>query len=159
MRSINRTKWLIWIVLLTVCALLLGSNLIGAKMCQVIRIEDEKGSGGTRLNVIPEKITVPVGSCTVWMNWVTKRDINISFRENAKECIAASESPSGFNLVDLKAGESCYVAEKLSRGKTASLYWKKPGTYKYTIEMTESGSGSDSIYVGKPIASGVIEVK
>jgi hypothetical protein len=77
--------------------LLLGFSLVGANMCQIIRIEDEKGSGGTRLTLLPEKITVPVGSCTVWMNWVTKGDINVNFRENARQCMASSESPTGFN--------------------------------------------------------------
>lgn len=157
MGNINKAQRLTCLILLAVGALLLGSSLVNSKMCQIIRIEDEKGSGGTRLTISPEKITVPVGTCTVWMNWVTKGDINVSFRENAKECVAASESATEFDLIELKAGEFCYIADKLSRGKTSSLYWKTPGVYKYTIEMTETGK--DSIYTGKPMATGVIEVK
>ena len=160
MRNIKRGQGIFWLVLLCVCVFLVGSSMVSAQMCQVIRIEDEKGTGGTRLTIFPEKITVPVGTCTVWMNWVTKGDINVSFRENVKECVAASESATEFDLVDLKGGESCYVADKLSKGKTASLYWKTPGTYKYVIEMTESqGVGGQSLYTGKPMAKGVIEVK
>ena len=157
MGNTKRGRRLIWLALLTVGVLLISSSLVNAKMCQVIRIEWEKGSGGTRLNIFPIKISVPVGTCTVWMNWVTRGDINVSFRENAKECVAASEAATEFNLIDLKDGESCYVADKLSKGKTASLYWKTPGVFKYTIEMTETSK--DLIYTGKPMATGIIEVK
>ena len=160
MRNRKKFQRLVCVFLLTVAVLLFGCSLAGATMCQVIRIEDEKGGGGTRLTLLPEKITVPVGSCTVWINWVTKGEINVSFRENVKQCITSSESPTGFNMMDVKAGESCYVADKLSKGKTASLYWKTPGVFKYTIEMTDSkGAGGQSLYLGKPVATGVIEVK
>jgi hypothetical protein len=159
MKNRKRGQKLVYVALLISAAFFLGSHLCGANMCQLISIESEKGAGSEKLIVYPEKITVPVGSCTVWMNWVVKGDVYVSFRENAKKCVDSSASPSGFNLQNLKDGESCYLSDKLSRGKTASLFWKQPGTFKYTIELKDSGKDPSQGGEGAPIATGTIEVK
>ncbi|MBW2370666.1 MAG: hypothetical protein JRH15_22570 [Deltaproteobacteria bacterium] len=138
--------------------LTLGASSVHADMCQIIRIEHTKGGGSSRLEVFPSKITVPVGTCTVWVNWVAREEVQVSFRENAKQCMLASESPTGFSEMQLKAGESCYISESLPRGKTASLFWNKPGVYKYNLEISNprsSGSGRN----GKLLTQGVIEVQ
>jgi len=138
--------------------LLLGTGpTYAADMCQIIRIDEGKGAGGTRLEIFPEKLTVPVGTCTVWINWVTDREVRVSFRENAKACMLSTESSTGFEEMELKAGESCYISEKLARGKTASVVWSKPGIYKYNLEVP--GSSSQEGYAGDIQAEGVIEVK
>ena len=138
--------------------LLLGTSLaFGGDACQIIRIDEGKGAGGSRIEIFPEKITVPVGACTVWINWVQGKEIQVSFRENAKQCMLSTDAPAGFDELKLKSGESCYISETLPRGKTASLVWSDPGTYKYVLET--AGSTSVEGYSGKIMAEGVIEVK
>ena len=65
-------------VLFLVSALLiLASSLVfaAANRCQMIVIQEGKGAGGTRLEIFPEKVTVPVGTCTGWINWVNDRTV------------------------------------------------------------------------------------
>ena len=138
--------------------LLFGASLVYATdSCQFIRIQEGKGAGGTRIEISPEKVTVPVGTCTVWINWDSDREIQVSFRENAKQCILSTKSSTGFEELNLKPGESCYISNKLPRGKTASLFWTKPGVYKYQL-MAPAPIAKEG-YVGKMIAEGIIEVK
>ena len=140
--------------------LLLGSSLVYAgEACQIIRIDEGKGPGGSRIEIMPSKITVPVGTCTVWINWIQGRDVRVSFREDAKQCMLSTDSPQGFEELKLKDNESCYISETLPRGKTASLHWTKPGTYKYVLEASGSKGLASTGYSGDILAEGVIEVK
>jgi hypothetical protein len=127
--------------------LLLGQGLVFAETCQIVRITAEKGADATRIVITPEKITVPPDTCVVFLNWVQKDRVRVSFRENVKECKLTADSSAGFNLA---VGEECYMTEFLTRGKTASMYFAKPGAFKYTLELE-----------GTPIVKteGVIEVK
>ncbi len=157
--NIKKSRFKTTAVLFLVSAvLLLGSSPVYAgDMCQIIRIDEGKGAGGSRLEIFPEKVTVPVGTCTVWINWVQTKEVRVSFREDAKVCMLSSEASQGFEEIELKPGESCYISEKLPRGKTASLVWTKPGIFKYHLEG--EGSASTEGYSGKMLATGVIEVK
>jgi len=138
-------------------ALLFATCMVYAgDRCQIIRIETGKGGGGSRLEIFPSKVTVPVGTCTVWINYVQRKEVQVSFRENAKQCILSTEAPTGFEEFKLKTGESCYISETLPRGKTASLVWSKPGIFKYILEAPGSTSGDG--YSGNIMAEGVIEV-
>jgi outer membrane protein OmpA-like peptidoglycan-associated protein len=139
-------------------ALLLGSSWVyAADTCQIIRIQEGKGAGGTRLEIFPEKIMVEVGTCTVWINWVSDRDVHVSFRENAKQCVLSADASAGFEEVELKPGETCFYSDKLSRGKTASITWGQPGTFKYQLEAPGALTGDG--YSGNILAEGVITVK
>ena len=140
-------------------ALLLGSSLVyAADTCQMIRIQEGKGAGGTRIEIFPEKVTVPVGTCTVWINWVMDREVRVSFRENAKQCKLSADAATGFKELELESGESCYYSDKLSRGKTASITWAKPGTFKYQLESPGSKSQAEG-YSGDILAEVVIKVE
>lgn len=150
------------IILLLVITFFVGSSYVSAgNMCQIIRIEKGKGGGGTRVELYPERITVPVGTCTVWVNLIASEEVQVSFRENVKECVMATEASTGFKELNIKTGETCYITDKLPRGKTASLFWNKPGVYKYTIELPDPkvSAGPQGGYTGKPSATGVIEIK
>ena len=127
--------------------------------CQLIRITKDKAGGGSSVQIFPEKITVPVGTCTVWINFIRGGKVNVSFRENAKQCILSTDAATGFEKIKLETGESCYYSEPLSLGKSASLYWTKPGIYKYTIEAPKGTATSTQNYSGNIIGEGVIEVK
>ena len=141
-------------------ALLLGSSMVYAEeSCEIIRITKIQAGGGSRILIRPEKVTVSVGTCTVWINLVRRGDLRVSFRENAKQCILSTDEATGFEELKLEGGESCYASETLPRGKTASLVWSTPGTYKYTLETpaTTTKTGTQ-ISVRNIHAEGVIEV-
>lgn len=141
------------VLFIALAILMLIGSLAHAQMCQVIRIDQTKGGGSTRIEIAPEKITIPVGTCTVWINWVKNKEVQVSFRENAKHCILSSGSASGFQEMELKGGESCYISDTLPLGKSASLLWDKPGLFKYTLEF----AGHDHNTTGPVV--GIIEVK
>ena len=83
----------------------------------------------------------------------------MSFREGAKQCILSTDAATGFEKIKLETGESCYYSEALSLGKSASLYWTKPGIYKYTVETPKGTATATQNYSGNIIGEGVIEVK
>ena len=150
------------VFLLACVFLMMGSSLVYAERCQIIRVDDAssvyKGSSasgtsleGIKLEVFPEKITVPVGTCTIWINWLDQGNINVSFLEDVKACVF---SASGFVQKEIKPGESCYLAESVGKGRTVSLTWEKPGVYNYTVEFVGPTIGKK-----KPMAEGVVEVK
>ena len=145
--------------LLLVGAFLLfcGSLAYAGDRCQIIRVEEMKGAGQHRIDIFPSRITVPVGTCTVWINFMKAGDVHVSFRENAKQCIMSSGAATGFEELEIKPDETCYISEKLPRGKTASLVWTKPGIYKYTLEAPRKRAQVG--YSGNTITEGVIEVK
>jgi len=147
------------VLFLASAALLLGSSLVyAADDCRIIRIKKDIGSGITRIQIVPEKLTVSVGTCTVWINRVMDREVRIGFKENAKQCRLSTDAHTGFKELDLKAGESCYYSERMPRGKTSSVVWTQPGIFKYQIE-TSSNQTAGQGFVGEIEAEGVIEVK
>jgi len=155
-KKLNQKSRLVLVLISAV--LLLGSSLVyAAERCQMIVIEEGQGAEGARLRITPEKVTIPVGTCTVWINWVSDRRVRVCFRGNAEQCIKSSTSSTGFEEKQLKPGESCYITEPLQVGKTASLYWTKPGVFKYTLEARGSETGNG--WFGDIMAQGVIEVK
>ncbi|SPD75223.1 exported hypothetical protein [uncultured Desulfobacterium sp.] len=135
------------ILVLFGAVLFLGRALAFAETCQVVSITSEKAGTADRIIITPDKITVPPGSCVVFMNWVRNDKVRVSFRENVKECKLTLDANAGFGLA---VGEECYLTDYLTRGKTASMYFTSPGVFKYTLDME-----------GKPSVKteGVIEVK
>jgi hypothetical protein len=128
-------------------------------MCQIIRIDLVKAAGASRIEIFPEKITVPVGTCTVWINWITGDEVQVSFRENAKACIFSADAKSEFDEMQLKSGEVCYISKSLPFGKTTSIYCNKPSIYKYHLEIPKSASTGIYKSLDRRSAEGVIEVK
>ena len=95
------------VLFLVSAALLLANCMVYAgDICQIIRIQQGKGGGGSRLEIFPSKITVPVGTCKVWINFVQRKEVRVSFREDAKACMLSTEASTGFNEFKLKSGES-----------------------------------------------------
>ncbi len=127
--------------------LFLVQGLVFAETCQIVKITAEKTGSVSRIVVTPDKITVPPDSCVVFMNWVRKDKVRVSFRDNVKECKLTADTSAGFGLA---VGEECYLTDYLTRGKTASMYFANPGVYKYTLDM----EGQPSVKT-----EGVIEVK
>lgn len=125
--------------------------------CQIITMAQTSSYGKTGVNIIPEKITVPVGTCTVWVNFIPDQAVTVSFREHAQECKKAAGVATGFFL-DMKGGvpAACYMTEPLPLGKTSSITWSEPGVFKYTIEVAAPSSDLSKV---TQLAQGVIEVK
>lgn len=135
------------ILVLFGAVLFLAQGLVFAETCQIVSITSEKAGSADRIVITPDKITVPPDSCVVFMNWVRKNKVRVSFRDNVKECKFTSDSNVGFGMA---VGEECYLTDYLTRGKTASMYFANPGVYKYTLDM----EGNPSVKT-----EGVIEVK
>jgi hypothetical protein len=116
----------------------MGSLAFAEQECRLIQISGEVQGAGSQIIIAPKSLTVPVGTCTVWISFIRANDqqLTVSFRENAKACVASTENPKEFGLTDLKTGESCYLSRPLGMGQSASLIWTKPGTYKYTLQFT-----------------------
>ena len=153
--SLNTSVFFVLVCLV----LIMGSNSIfAADMCQIIRLEPDKTAAGTRVGIRPENITIPEGTCIVWMNWFKTGKVQVSFRDNAKACMASTEASVGFEE-QLVEGQACYMTRPLSTGQTASLYFKKPGVYKYTVEYMSGTGGAGDISPGEAKSAGAIEVK
>ena len=145
------------VLFLASAALMLSTHMVYAgDTCQLIKIQGKISEGNSSIQVFPEKVTVPVGTCTVWVNFVPYAGVRIIFRENAKECLLSTAAATGFQESELKTAETCNVTGTLVRGQTASLVWSKSGIYKYTVENS-SARGKD--YVGEISVEGIIEVK
>ena len=69
---------------------------LSAAECQLIRIFGEKGAAGNQIQIEPVEATIPRDTCVVWINWVQWSKARIIFREDAKACRSATQSPSGF---------------------------------------------------------------
>jgi hypothetical protein len=130
--SLKKTSTL----LMVTCIAILFSSMAFAQECELITIRQEGSGDNMNIKLSPRNITLPVGTCTVWVNFAKDADIEISFQEGAKKCVEGSTSASGFGLTNLKTGESCYVSKDLAYGKTSSIFWTKPGEYIYTIKYT-----------------------
>ena len=103
-----------------------------------------------RANVVdvkPQYLTVPPGSCVVFVNWVRVDEIMVSFKEG-KTCADVTQAPSGFSFDD----EGCYVTDYLPMGKTSSLRFMEPGVYRYDIKWkgTLAPVAEGQITVNKP---------
>jgi hypothetical protein len=142
--------------LLCITGLIYATSALG-NTCQIITMAQTSSYGKTGVNIIPEKITVPVGTCTVWVNFIPDQAVTVSFREHAQECKKAAGVSTGFFL-DMKGGvpAACYMTEPLPLGKTSSITWSEPGVFKYTIEVAAPSSDLSKV---TQLAQGVIEVK
>ena len=156
--SIRKLSFKVTMVLFLVSAALMLSTCMvyAGDTCQLIKIQGKISDGGSNVQIFPEKVTVPVGTCTVWINFVPYAGVRIIFRENIKECLLSTAAATGFQESELETGLVCNITGTLVRGQTASLVWSKPGIYKYTVENS-SPRGKD--YVGKINVEGIIEVK
>lgn len=129
-------------------------NTADAQQCQLIRIAKETIDGIGRIWLYPKKTTVAKGTCVIWMNWVEKEKVSITFQQDANKCIMATESPSGFKVV-----EACYFTDFLSYGETASLYFKEPGTFTYRLEIPTGKKGQGLGYHGEIVREGTVVVE
>jgi hypothetical protein len=133
---------------------LLNLGTATAQHCQIIKIAKETHDDSSRIWLYPSEVTVPKGSCVIWMNWVEKEKVSITFQKDANTCIMATESPSGFT-----AAGGCYFTDFLCYGKTVSLHFKEPGTFTYQLEIPSEKKGAEWGYHGKIIREGTIVVK
>lgn len=148
-----------FILLVVVSVFLIFGNYAFAQQCEVIRIDLSGGGGGTEIILEPANLTVPLGTCTIWINFAKNRNMQISFREDAKSCMEAADDASGFEMTQLKTGESCYLSESLPYAGKSSMTWiKDPGEYKYTVEASRDPSIDKNQPSGKIVAEGVITV-
>jgi len=142
-------------IFVLICSIfLLNLSTAAAQQCQIIRIAKETLDDSSRIWLYPREAEVSKGTCVIWMNWIEREKVSITFQKNAKTCIIATESPSGFNAV-----EGCYFTDFLRYGQTVSLYFKEPGIFKYQLEIPGERKGDGWGYHGKIVRKGTIVVK
>ena len=145
------------IFLLVVSMFVFIGSVVFAEECQLIQLNLEKAGAGSQINIAPKSITVPVGTCTVWVNFIKDNEVSVSFREKAKACQSSTESTKEFGLTELKPGESCFLSRPLALGSSTSLIWSQPGEYKYTIQYASKLPKGQIL--GDVLAEGVIVVE
>lgn len=142
-------------IFIVMCSfLLLNLNTADAQQCQLIRIAKEKIDATIRIWLYPKEATIVKGTCIIWMNWVEKEKVSITFQKDANTCIMATDSPSGF-----KAVGNCYFTDFLSYGQTASLHFREPGIFRYRLEIPTEKKGEGWGYHGEIVREGTIVVK
>lgn len=109
---------------------LISQSIVSAQECQVIRIEQEKGGAGLKLSLVPDKVSIPKGSCVVWINWVPKQEVKVMFKDDGKKCADNTEAHVGFKM---KMPENCFLADLIPLGGTSSLRFEEAGTFKYQV--------------------------
>lgn len=146
-------RW-IGFTLLVGMAVALQLSVARAQQCKLITINMEN-TGGVKsvLQLVPQTVIVPKGTCVVWINWVSRADVRINFQKSSKSCMLATGSPAGFRMI-----KGCYISGYLPLGKTASLYFKKPGVFRYRLEARNAQTGYRA-GPAKYTTVGTIEVK
>lgn len=127
---------------------------LSAAECQLIRISGEKGVAGHQIQIEPAEVTISTDTCVVWINWVQWSTARVIFREDAKACRSATQSPSGFT----EQG-ALYATAFMPRGGTSSLTFIGKGRFRYDVEIPDVSHGSPSLPAGQPVAAGALVVK
>ena len=127
---------------------------LSAAECQLIRIFGEKGAAGNQIQIEPIQAAIPIDTCVVWINWVQWTKARIVFREDAKACRSASQSPSGFTEED-----AVYTTGFMPRGGTSSLTFVGKGKFRYTVEIPDLSRGSLGLPPGEIVAAGTLVVE
>ncbi len=140
------------IVLLLIGLFVVNQGIVNAAekeddKCFIVSLRgDASGKTEQVISINPQYVTVPKGSCVVWINWVRGPEISTSFKEG-KICDDNTASPVGYRLTP---GTGCYVTDYLTEGGTSSLRFMETGDYKYDIFVKGKTA---------PLVSGKITVK
>ena len=119
--------------------LLVNHSTVNAQECKVVTIHD----GEDAITLHPSTIVISKGTCVIWVNWSTKTDVSIVFKEG-KACEDVVEASMDFKLDQ----DSCFITNvALTKGGTASLVFEKSGTIYYEAKTTMGGESTGTIIV------------
>ena len=104
-------------------SILMAADKDTNKACHIVRLLSNAG-------IEPEVLRIKKGDCVVWLNQSQGWDFRIVFKEG-KRCQDMTKSPTGFKM----NWKSCYVSDNLDYGRTSSLLFDQPGTFRYQIEV------------------------
>ena len=94
--------------------------------CQIIRIYKDTEK---RVRIEEQTTTIPKGGCVIWVNWSPTQKVDITFEEG-KKCEDIVDASSDFQLNN----KGCFISHLiLPKGETASLVFKKEGTFDYVV--------------------------
>jgi hypothetical protein len=127
---------------------------LSAAECQLIRIFGERGAAGNQIQIEPIEAAIPRDTCIVWINWVQWSKARIIFREDAKACRSATQSPSGFTEID-----AFYTTSFMPRGGTSSLTFVGKGKFRYKVEVPDQSRSSLGLPPGQIVAEGTLVVE
>ena len=109
-----------------------------AEKCNIVSIVRQN-----MLNI--PNITVSKGDCVVWINWSKQKEVIISFHPD-EQCIIPTVPNDSFHP---QKADGCFISEALSYGKTTSLVFVNPGTYKYKVISPDDGSVDGKVIVSE----------
>lgn len=120
------------IIVLILATVVIVPRASSVPQCRVVRIFNEAMPESVKIRIDPQNIEIDRDTCLIWVN-LGQGNMRINF-PNGKECDAATEAPSGFNL-----DGACYVTQWIPRGGTASLTFEGNGAYAYEVEWEAVG--------------------
>ena len=119
---------LIGVVLILVMAIFMANprSIKAAEDCRIVKISGIGSPVSVRIE--PETLSIPKGTCVVWVNWARATEVKIKFKDGNK-CVDATQSPVGFRMDAM----NCYVTDHVPLGATSSLMFNKEGTFDYEV--------------------------
>jgi hypothetical protein len=133
-------------IFLAACVVFLSAGeTIDAQSCRIVRISGGAGVQVTDINIEPQSLMIPKGTCVVWFNRAKAQEVKVVFEEG-KTCQNLTDAPVGFKI---DAAKDCYVTDYISFGGTSSLRFVEEGTFKYTVETEAGEKGTARITVQK----------
>jgi hypothetical protein len=154
MKKNHAVKWNALLVLWISLSVFPLLDSLSAAECQLIRMFGENGAAGNQIQIEPVEATIPRDTCVVWINWVQWPKARIIFREDARACRSAIQSPSGFTEID-----AAYTTGFMPRGGTSSLTFVGKGKFRYKVEVPDLSRGSLGLPPGQVVAEGSLVVE
>jgi len=108
--------------------------------CNVIRFYKDLEK---TVRIEPETLYASKGDCIIWVNWSPNQKVYVTFEEG-KRCQDIVDASADFKI----NSQGCFIADLiLPRGGTASLVFKKEGTYDYVATPVDGDKIKGKIVV------------
>jgi plastocyanin len=105
-------------------------SVSSADECRMVKINSMATWYEYKLGLEPKTIRINKGTCLTWYNR-SITNVRLLF-EDGKDCVDVIDAASEF-MID---GNACLISKThILHGDTASLVFKKKGSYKYYIEL------------------------
>ena len=120
-----------FVFILTAVFMLFTQGTINAgDDCKIIRIISTATYQDVSLD--PKALEIEKGSCVIWYNKASKSYVEITFPEGKKVCEDVVEASIDFKLDE----KNCFITvTHIPPFGTASLVFKKEGTYEYEARV------------------------
>jgi hypothetical protein len=118
------------LILATGLFLMTYVTISAADECKIVRIISTVTYQEVSLD--PKILEVDKGTCVIWFNKASKSQVEIAFEEGKKVCEDVVEASVDFKLDE----KNCFITTThIPPFGTASLVFKKEGTYDYVAQV------------------------